>query len=274
MCKKTILVAAVILLWVGASAAYADGRITILYDAFGKPSELKKDWGFSALVEVNGKQILFDTGNNAEIFAHNVKAEGVDLTKLDFVVISHRYGDHIGGLDHLLSVNPEVKIYAPQEGFGVFGFVLPGSFYPPNESLPPEQRYFGGDPPETLHYGTAWPEANFTLVSEATEVASGFHLIALKGDWGTDPRVMGLSLAIDTPKGIVLVVGCGHPTIEKIVQTAKAAINKPIHLVVGAPISSRPMTRRFNASPLRSMTPGRLRGSRLLTAPASRPSRS
>src|SRR5262249_34764616 len=39
--------------------------------------------------------------------------------------------------------------------------------------------------------------------------------------------------AIDTPDGIVLVVGCSHPTIEKIVEAAKGAINKPVHLVLG-----------------------------------------
>jgi 7,8-dihydropterin-6-yl-methyl-4-(beta-D-ribofuranosyl)aminobenzene 5'-phosphate synthase len=44
---------------------------------------------------------------------------------------------------------------------------------------------------------------------------------------------MEVSLAIDTPDGIVLVVGCSHPTIEKIVEAAKAAIDKPVHLVVG-----------------------------------------
>jgi 7,8-dihydropterin-6-yl-methyl-4-(beta-D-ribofuranosyl)aminobenzene 5'-phosphate synthase len=228
-----VLFTAVVLLGLSVSAAQATNRITVLYDAFGKQSELKKDWGFSALVEVNGKRILFDTGNNGDIFAHNVKAKGVDLTTLDFVVISHRHGDHIGGLNHLLSVNPDVKIYAPEEGFGVFGFGLPGTFYPQNDSLPPEQRYFGGNPPETLHFGTAWPGANFNLVGETTEVAPGFHLLALPGAWGADPPVMEISLAIDTPEGIVLVVGCSHPTIEKIVETAKAAIHRPIHLVIG-----------------------------------------
>jgi len=45
--------------------------------------------------------------------------------------------------------------------------------------------------------------------------------------------VKEISLAIDTPDGIVLIVGCSHPTIEKIVEAAKSATNKPIHLVLG-----------------------------------------
>jgi 7,8-dihydropterin-6-yl-methyl-4-(beta-D-ribofuranosyl)aminobenzene 5'-phosphate synthase len=208
-------------------------EITVLYDAFGKPSAMKKDWGFSALIEYRGKRILFDTGNNADIFAHNVKAKGIDLTTLDFVVISHRHGDHTSGLNHLLSVNPDVTIYAPQENFGVFGAALPGTFYKRNKALPADMRYFDGNPPETLRFGSAWPEGKFTWIAKNTEVAPGFHLIILPGLWGVDLEVKEISLAIDTPDGIVLIVGCGHPKIEAIVEAAKAALNKPIHLVVG-----------------------------------------
>ena len=85
---------------VGVSPAYAQSsaaQITVLYDAFGKTSTMKKDWGFSALIEYGGKRILFDTGNNAEIFAHNVEAKGIDLKQLDFAVVSHRHGDHTSG---------------------------------------------------------------------------------------------------------------------------------------------------------------------------------
>jgi 7,8-dihydropterin-6-yl-methyl-4-(beta-D-ribofuranosyl)aminobenzene 5'-phosphate synthase len=208
-------------------------EITILYDAFGKPSALKKDWGFSALIEYRDKRILFDTGNNADIFAHNVKAKGVDLTTLDFVVVSHRHGDHTSGLNHLLRVNPDVTIYAPQENFGVFGAALPGTFYKRNKALPADMRYFDGNPPETLQFGSAWPEGKFTWISENTEIAPGFHLIILPGLWGVDLEVKEISLAIDTPDGIVLVVGCGHPKIEAIVEATKAMLNKPIHLVIG-----------------------------------------
>jgi 7,8-dihydropterin-6-yl-methyl-4-(beta-D-ribofuranosyl)aminobenzene 5'-phosphate synthase len=82
---------------------------------------MTKAWGFSALVEFAGKRILFDTSGNAEILEHNVKALGVDLSKLDFVVISHRHGDHISGLNYLFHVNPTVKIYTPAEPWGPFG---------------------------------------------------------------------------------------------------------------------------------------------------------
>jgi 7,8-dihydropterin-6-yl-methyl-4-(beta-D-ribofuranosyl)aminobenzene 5'-phosphate synthase len=208
-------------------------EITVLYDAFGKPSEMKKDWGFSALIEYRGKRILFDTGNNTDIFAHNVKAKGIDLTNLDFAVVSHRHGDHTSGLNHLLRVNPNVTIFAPQENFGVFGSALPGAFLKSNKALPVDTRYFGGDPPETLRSGSAWPEGKFTWVAENTEVAPGFHLIILPGLWGVDLEVKEVSLAIDTPDGIVLVVGCGHPRIEAIVKATKAALDRPIHLVMG-----------------------------------------
>ena len=155
----------------GASAAFAQSstaQITVLYDAFGKTSTMKKDWGFSALIEYGGKRILFDTGNNAEIFAHNVEAKGIDLKQLDFAVVSHRHGDHTSGLGHLLKINSGVKIYAPQENFGVFGAALPGTFYRRDESLPSDMRYFDGRPPQTLRFGSPWPQGNFTWITKTT----------------------------------------------------------------------------------------------------------
>jgi 7,8-dihydropterin-6-yl-methyl-4-(beta-D-ribofuranosyl)aminobenzene 5'-phosphate synthase len=225
-------------LWVviGAPPVFAQAdkaEITVLYDAFGKTSTMTKDWGFSAFIEYGGKRILFDTGNNAKIFEHNVKAKGVDLTALDFAIVSHRHGDHTSGLNYLLTVNADVPIFVPKENFGVFGAALPGTFYKRDESLPPEMRYFDGNPPESLRFGSPWPEGNFTWVTETTEVAPGFHLILLKGPWGVDLDVIEISLAIDTPDGIVLIVGCSHPTIEKVVEAATSVIDKPVHLVFG-----------------------------------------
>jgi 7,8-dihydropterin-6-yl-methyl-4-(beta-D-ribofuranosyl)aminobenzene 5'-phosphate synthase len=214
-----------------ASAAET-ARITVLYDAFGKDATMTKDWGYAALVEINGKRILFDTGDDPAILAKNVKAKVVDLTKLDFVVLSHRHSDHVGGFSYLLSVNPKVKIYAPKEGFGIFGSDLPSKFYRKDESLPAEMRYYNGAPPEIMRFGTVFPGANIQLIDKTTEVAPGITLIALVSDAPGTKELKELSLAINTPDGIVLVVGCSHPGIETIVAEA-AKINPHIHLIAG-----------------------------------------
>ena len=207
-------------------------QITVLYDAFGQNPALQKDWGYAALIEYGGKRILFDTGDDPTILAHNVKTLGVDLSKLDFVVMSHRHSDHMGGLNYLLSVNPKVKIYAPKENFGVYGFSLPSTFYRKDDSLPPEQRYYDGKPPEIMKFGSAWPNANFELIEKTTEILPGIHLIFQISDKPTTMELRELSLAIDTTEGIVLVVGCSHPGLDKIVDAA-TKINKRIHMVTG-----------------------------------------
>ena len=53
---------------------------------------------------------------------------------------------------------------------------------------------FDGKPPDTLRFGTPWPEANFTWITKTTEVAPGFHLILLNGTWGADLEVKEISL--------------------------------------------------------------------------------
>ena len=215
-----------------ASVVPGTAQITVLYDAFGKTPGVQKDWGYSALIEYAGKRILFDTGNNPEILEQNAKAKGSDLAKLDFVVLSHRHGDHMGGLPYLLKVNPAVKIYAPKESFGVYGAYLPGTFYRKDPSLPREQRYYDGNPPEIMRFGSAWPAANFQLVDKNTEIAPDIHLITLVSDKPGTLELRELSLAINTPEGMVVVVGCSHPGVDKIVGAA-AAINPRIRLVAG-----------------------------------------
>lgn len=215
------------------SGATATARITLLYDAFGKDAAMTRDWGYAALVEISGKRILFDTGDDPAIFAKNVKARGVDLTKLDFVVISHRHGDHTSGLSYLLSVNPKVRIYAPAEGLGgIFGTAVPSKFYRKNEALPAEQRYFNGTPPEIVRMGTVFPGANIQLIDKTTEALPGITLIALVSEAPGTKELRELSLAVTTADGIVLVVGCSHPGIENIVAEA-AKINPHIHVIAG-----------------------------------------
>jgi len=194
---------------------------------------MKKDWGFSALVEVAGKRILFDNGNDRDIFAANVKAKNIDLTNLDFVVLSHPPLRPYGGPEPRLSVNPKVKIYAPREGFGIYGSSLPSGFYRKDESLPPQMRYYDGKPPEVMTFGTAWQGANFEPIEkdDRSRPRHHAHRACIRTTPGTR-ELKELSLAVNTPDGLVLVVGCSHPGIDKIVEAA-AAINPKIHLIAG-----------------------------------------
>jgi len=215
-----------------ASPTPDTNRVTILYDAFGNRRGLTRDWGFAALVEHGGKRILFDTGNNADIFARNVRTLGIDLRRLDFVVVSHRHGDHTAGLNYVLRMNPRVKIYAPREGFGVFGAALPGTFYRRDSTVPDSMRYFDAVSPAELKFGTPWPEANFSWVDSLTEVGPGVAIISTVSTTPGTLELRELSLIIRTPEGLVLLVGCSHPGIETILEAARAW-GDHLHLIFG-----------------------------------------
>ena len=213
-------------------AATAKDRVTILYDAFSDSKEVTKDWGFSALLEHDGKRILFDTGNNAAIFEHNVKALGVDLSKLDFVVISHRHTDHTTGLKYLLSINPNVPVYAPMESFGIFGGAAPPTLIKPVASLPERMRYYGGKYPDKIPTGYPWSGGNFVLIDKLTEISPGIFLTFTISKTPGTLELRELSLVLREPDGLSLVVGCAHPGIEEILQDA-SAIDPHLHFLCG-----------------------------------------
>jgi 7,8-dihydropterin-6-yl-methyl-4-(beta-D-ribofuranosyl)aminobenzene 5'-phosphate synthase len=216
---------------VTTKAAPPGNRITILFDAFGKNPTLKPDWGFSALIEYNGKRILFDTGNDAAIFERNVKALRADLKKLDFVVISHRHGDHTNGLHYLLGINPNVKIYSPVDEH--FGGMTPQTFLKRGvPSLSADMRYFGGFPGPDVPHGSAWRNVKFVMVEKLIEIAPGIHLIPTISQVVGTMELQELSLSLQTPNGQILVVGCSHPGIEKIVEAA-SAIDKRFEIIFG-----------------------------------------
>jgi 7,8-dihydropterin-6-yl-methyl-4-(beta-D-ribofuranosyl)aminobenzene 5'-phosphate synthase len=211
------------LMYVVAVPCRAQDKVTILYDAFGDSKTLTKDWGFSALVEHDGKRILFDTGNDAAKFGHNVKALGVDLTKLDFVVISHRHADHATGLRYVLSVNPNVTVYVPADGANGFGgATIPKAFLRADESLPTTMRYFGGTPPEHLTSGKLYDTGNFVLVNQLTEVTPGIFLVRTVSQKEGTKELPELTLAIKGPNGLLLLDGCSHAGIEAILEAASA----------------------------------------------------
>ena len=88
-------------------------KITIIYDNTTHRENLRAGWGFSALVEAEGRTILFDTGAEGTILLENMSTLGVDPRSVEEVFISHAHHDHMGGLVDFLRINP-VRVILPR----------------------------------------------------------------------------------------------------------------------------------------------------------------
>ncbi|MCP5114029.1 MAG: MBL fold metallo-hydrolase [bacterium] len=231
-------------------------RIRNLYDAFGKEDAgATFDFGFSALIDYNGQTILFDSGTNADTFRRNVEAFGADLGQVDLAIASHNHADHISGFDHLLEVNPRVKLYLPHDFFG-FGapLELPIGGADPEvvSGLPPELLYFNGKGAGvvTLNSSGRFWKADADYVPEHRPIADGVTLIVTRSPYlgtfsrypdpsdprSSEPKLTGLpelSLALDTPDGHVLIVGCSHSSVDGIIRAAKDHLGGEVALVMG-----------------------------------------
>lgn len=265
--KNSILfsVALAITYSVFAQKPVEEGTITNLYDAFGKErAGLVMDFGFSCIIKYKGKTILFDSGSNADTFEQNVRTLGVDLSKVDIAIASHSHFDHINGFDYLLKVNPKVKIYYPNDIF--WGADVPydatGQEPAVQDSLPKEMRYFGGQKTKfsIQQSGRFW-KANIEYVKENREILPGVKLVATASPFmgyfsrypnmsfvpgyfkdnqpaqpaspSNDIKLPELSLSLATDQGEILIVGCSHSSVEKIVEAAKTYTQQPIKMVYG-----------------------------------------
>lgn len=187
-----------------------DNRITILYDNIGQHSDMQLDWGFAAFIEFAGKRILFDTGNNTEILKQNSKAANVDLSTIDFVVISHWHDDHTAGLDYIREIKPEIPIYVPTD-------------FSSNNS---EQAKF-----------------KFTRLTEITEIFQDIFIISSLRDKAGLSKLQELALALQTSHGLVLVVGCSHPGIQQFVEAAMKIDSNILNIFGGFHLIRTPATK-------------------------------
>lgn len=224
-----------------------------VYDAFGKENvELKQDFGFSCLINYKGKMILFDSGTDARIFEQNLKALKIDLRKIDIAIISHGHYDHVGGFDYLLSVNPKVKIYAPNDFFSLGAptkFPFRETEPEAAKSLPKDEQYFRGEKVVegmvTVPTGRFW-KSNVEYLTQAKEVLPGVTLIPTTSQlMGTfikyppfeqNPQFIGmpeLTASLATEKGEIIISGCSRSTIETIIQETQKVLKGKIYLVAG-----------------------------------------
>jgi len=173
-------------------------KVTILYDNYVFAEGTKSDWGFSCLVEGFEKTILFDTGAKPEILMENISKLGIDLKEVDLIVLSHNHWDHTGGLSKVLEKNHNVTVYVPQ------------SF------------------PEDFVNGVKQTGATINRVAEPIELCKDVHLT------GEIPGpVNEQSLILNTSKGLVVITGCSHPGIVKIVEKSSEILKKNVYMAFG-----------------------------------------
>ncbi|MFA4646524.1 MBL fold metallo-hydrolase [Pyrococcus kukulkanii] len=171
-------------------------KITIVYDNKAL-SGFKGSWGFAALVKFKNYTILFDTGGDGEILLSNMKKLGIDPKSIQYIFLSHIHGDHTGGLWAILKENSNVTVFLPS--------IFPDGF---KEKV----RSFG---------------AKVVEIYEPKEILEDIYTTGVMFPVGEQ------ALILKTSKGLVVVVGCSHPGIVKIVERAENITGENAYLVVG-----------------------------------------
>lgn len=266
------LIMLVLLLSAAVASSAEQPRITILSDAFSRDAALHKDWGFSALVEWEGQRILFDAGNHSGHLLANAEHLKVDLGNLDFAVVSHRHGDHTNGLREIVALNPGLTIYVPQDEH--FGGDTPRAFFRQGDpSLPAHMRYYDGVIPDAEPHGTLLPKAGYVLVGEARDLAPGLRLVANLSPGPAFTETPEISLIVGEGEERTLIVGCSHPGIERILESADAR-RRPLELLVGgfhrvttAAVEVRPLSHALRDDwKVRRVAPGHCSGEQTFAA--------
>ena len=75
--------------------------------------------GLCFYIETEKHKLLMDTGQTG-LLLENAEKLGIDLTKVDTVVLSHGHYDHGGGILPFAKINPAAKIYVPEKAFGEY----------------------------------------------------------------------------------------------------------------------------------------------------------
>lgn len=180
--------------------ATAPVTITVVYDNRNTNPLLQEGWGLSLFVEFEKKKILFDAGGNRESFLANLERLRVPLNEITDVVISHKHWDHIAGLESVLrKVSDTTKVYLPK--------FFPGWLL---------RRKF-----RTLC---------FVPPSSFREIDQNISSFSMRASFWLHEQI----LVISTVQGLVLLTGCAHPGIIRIIDETKFRFpEKKIRAIVG-----------------------------------------
>ena len=168
----------------------------ILFDNYTLANNCQSLWGFSSYLKEY--KLLFDTGSNGRILLQNMHKLGVDVKEIEYLFITHSHWDHIGGLDSIIELNPNITLFAPVS--------LSKHLLRDLKSMVKEVIVCGKKPQKLF---------------------DNLYTTGLLGD-----EMPEQALIIDA-KEPTLLTGCGHFGIENITQVAREVIGKDIVSVEG-----------------------------------------
>ena len=182
--------------------------LTVLVDEKTKPG-FRGDAGVSYLITTNRGTVLFDVGFGPEspTLAHNVARLGVDIGKVDAVAVSHLHPDHMGGMAAFRSKSVRI---------------------PPELSAAKGKPCYLPDKAETEDFDGQVVEGPQTLaagIGTTGPLARSLFFLGLCDEQALVARLQG--------KGLVVVTGCGHPTVEVILEMVRGLSTDPIYAIVG-----------------------------------------
>ncbi len=206
-------------------------KITTLSENTAPSKGILGEWGLSILIEVEDTTILFDCGQSTSV-VRNASALGIDLSKVDRIVLSHGHYDHTGGLREVLkAMRKETHVIAH-----------PDVWQPKyvKRSAATCHRYIGipFQKEELEDLGASfnlsmepvWITEKVATTGEI-EMNSRFErvdpeLFVREGEaFAHDPLRDDLALVIKTNNGFVLLTGCAHRGIINTVHQAQKIMN-------------------------------------------------
>jgi 7,8-dihydropterin-6-yl-methyl-4-(beta-D-ribofuranosyl)aminobenzene 5'-phosphate synthase len=172
--------------------------VTVIFDNNPFDPRLRTSWGFAAWLEYGDQTILFDTGGDGALLLSNMAVLDLDPKAIDIAVLSHSHGDHTGGMPAVLGANPQLTVFVPRS--------FPARY----------KRQLRARGASTVEVG------------DAIEILPGLWST---GQIGT--RLVEQALVAKTEQGLVIVTGCAHPGVDKMVARGKRGDRDEIALVVG-----------------------------------------
>jgi 7,8-dihydropterin-6-yl-methyl-4-(beta-D-ribofuranosyl)aminobenzene 5'-phosphate synthase len=217
-------------------------KVTVLSTMLADGEELG-EWGFAALVEVDGHRILFDTGAKSDVVLKNAESLKLDLTNVPDLILSHWHWDHVGGFMTLREAVRTKQPAALARTHVAEGFFDSRVGTPPGVELNqmirlrPVYEATGGTfrvhaKPVELFPGV-WltgpvprkhPERNWSG-NVQVRTATGVREDTLPDD---------MALVVDTAQGLVVVTGCGHAGVINILEHARTVVRPArVHALIG-----------------------------------------